>query len=565
MRIRLDSFSGVAPGINPAKLPPGMAQTATNCDFSHNDLRPLRAMSTILDLGNTDLRTLYYFDGSWRAWEQDVDIARSPIANESGRTIAFGSIAAGPEEWDENSAISGLAPTGYLLGLPAPTTAPTLTAGSGGGCDVADQTSVAILNTFLRRWSDVDEEGPPSETAIIDLCEGQTVTVDSFAAVPAGDYNITHRRIYGAIAGVYLFIAEIPVATTTYDWVFSADGLGTDELPSDGWDAPPSSAQGLVIKANGVGVAFDGNTLLISEPYQLHAWPLEYQLSTDYPIVALAAIGDVVAVMTSGPTQYLLLGSDPASMELRRLENYQACAAKLSAVDMGAFGIYAGTDGLIAVSPSGETRNITGAWYTPELWRDLIYPASVRGYNWQGRYVAFYFRVTGYTYMTVEDSVESLFDEYEGTPGGFVYDPKVIGLTLMDFAADGGRTLGEAVVNGGVTTIQAGLLAVLDDGVVKKFADEDAAYLSATWKSPITRTPNAINFGAAQVIADNYPLTWKLYADGVLKHTQTVTDGNPFRLPGGYRGMDWEQEFTVTNGPVRYSVLAETIRELAAE
>jgi len=564
MRIRTDTFGGIAPGINAAKLPEGMAQTATNCDFSHGDLRPLRGMSTIIDLGDTTLRTLYHFDGEWRAWAQQVDIARSPIANDSGRTLAFGATVNGPEEWDENSAVTGLAPTGYLLGLPTPATAPTLTAGAGGGCAVADQTSVAVLNTFVRTWSAVTEEGPPSEAGTVDLCDGQTLTINSFAAVPAGDYNITHRRIYGAIAGTYYLIVELPVATTTYDWTFSATNFEADILPSTGWDAPPATAMGIVVKADGTCVAYDGNKILISESYQPHAWPPEYQPSTQHPITALILAGDVVMVLTTGP-QYLLLGSDPASMELRRLETYQACPSKLSAVDMGLYGIYAGTDGLMMVSPSGETRNVTEAWYTPELWRDLIYPASVRGYNWRGSYVAFYFRVTSYTQMTVEDSMESLFDEYTGTAGGFIYDPKYPGLRLLDFSADGGQAIFEAVINGGVTTVQAGLLALLDDGVVKEFASEDAAYLTATWKSPIRRTPRAINFGAAQVIADAYPLTWKLYGDGVLKHTQTVTNANPFRLPGGYRALDWEEEFTVTAGAVRYSAMAETLRELANE
>ena len=36
--------------------------------------------------------------------------------------------------------------------------------------------------------------------------------------------------------------------------------------------------------------------------------------------------------------------------------------------------------------------------------------------------------------------------------------------------------------------------------------------------------------------------TLKLYADGVLKHTQTVTDGEVFRLPSGYKASEFEVE-----------------------
>jgi hypothetical protein len=36
----------------------------------------------------------------------------------------------------------------------------------------------------------------------------------------------------------------------------------------------------------------------------------------------------------------------------------------------------------------------------------------------------------------------------------------------------------------------------------------------------------------------------KLYADGVLKHTQTVTNSDIFRLPSGYKAQEFEVEIT---------------------
>jgi hypothetical protein len=45
----------------------------------------------------------------------------------------------------------------------------------------------------------------------------------------------------------------------------------------------------------------------------------------------------------------------------------------------------------------------------------------------------------------------------------------------------------------------------------------------------------------AKVSADSYSsLTFKLFADGSLKHTQTVTNSEIFRLPGGYRAKAFE-------------------------
>ena len=46
--------------------------------------------------------------------------------------------------------------------------------------------------------------------------------------------------------------------------------------------------------------------------------------------------------------------------------------------------------------------------------------------------------------------------------------------------------------------------------------------------------------------ADSYGsgITFKLYADGTLQHTQTVTSDELFRLPSGYKAKEFEVELT---------------------
>jgi len=80
-----------------------------------------------------------------------------------------------------------------------------------------------------------------------------------------------------------------------------------------------------------------------------------------------------------------------------------------------------------------------------------------------------------------------------------------------------------------------------------------------TWKSAKVRFNSLINLGAALVEADSYSaLTFKLYADGVLKHTQTVTDGNPFRLPSGYLSNIYQVQVSGTDVVTGISI-AETV------
>ena len=64
------------------------------------------------------------------------------------------------------------------------------------------------------------------------------------------------------------------------------------------------------------------------------------------------------------------------------------------------------------------------------------------------------------------------------------------------------------------------------------------------------------------MIATSYSsLTFKIYVDGTLKHTQTVTSSAPFRLPAGYRSSLFEFELSGTDQWTSCNV-ASTMEEL---
>lgn len=64
------------------------------------------------------------------------------------------------------------------------------------------------------------------------------------------------------------------------------------------------------------------------------------------------------------------------------------------------------------------------------------------------------------------------------------------------------------------------------------------------------------------VAGTSYDITFRLYADDVLKHTQVVTDDEPFRLPGGYLSNIYSVEVESAMPVTRISV-AENIFELS--
>ena len=85
--------------------------------------------------------------------------------------------------------------------------------------------------------------------------------------------------------------------------------------------------------------------------------------------------------------------------------------------------------------------------------------------------------------------------------------------------------------------------------------------MTYTWRSKVFRLNNLHNFSCAQVLADTYPVTCNVYADGVLRHTQNVTSSEMFRLPGGFLARDWEVELTGT-GRVQTVIMADSVDEV---
>ncbi len=100
--------------------------------------------------------------------------------------------------------------------------------------------------------------------------------------------------------------------------------------------------------------------------------------------------------------------------------------------------------------------------------------------------------------------------------------------------------------------------------IFKWEGSDDNSLKTFVWKSAKHRFPKLVNLGAALVEADSYAdLKFELFADGVLKHTQTVVDGKPFRLPGGYLSNLYQVQLTGTDIVTGVSI-AETIFDLAA-
>jgi len=396
---------------------------------------------------------------------------------------------------------------------------------------VTDTPAVPESRVYIWTWVVKEagfefESAPSPASDVVDVRLGQTVAVSGRDAIPTG-YNVTHWRLYRSVSGIYLYVDELPVSQTSYTDSVLAEQLG-EQLPSLTWLPPPDTLKGLINLPNGLMAGFTGRDIYFCDPYHPHAWPVEYNQTIDYPVVGLGRMDTTLAVLTTG-TPYFIQGSDPNSMLVVKSDIEQACASKRSIVSTGGAVVYASPDGLIMLSPGGS-RNLTDQYFSRAQWQAYFDPTTIKAYQHDQKYIAFYNNGT--------------------TTGGFIYD-----MTSGQFIM---HTL---YATAGYNDLQADkLYLAFDDRAVKIWLDGSA--LPYTWRSKKFTMPQVMGFSCAQLEAESYPVTAKIYVDGALVHTQTVASRFPFRLPA-ISGRDWEFQFEGTPEVFGFCI-AQSMGELAS-
>ena len=422
---------------------------------------------------------------------------------------------------------TGTSATIRLRGGDYPTVAQYSSLNASGTTDVPEVPETRVYTfTWVNKEAGFEFESAPAPASTsVDVRLGQTVAVSGRGTVAAG-YLATHWRLYRAVSGVYLFVAELELSQNSFTDDVLAENLG-EELPSLTWLPPPDTLAGLTNLPNGIMAGFTGRDVYFCDPYHPHAWPVQYNQTVDFPVVGLGRMDTTLAVLTTG-TPYFIQGSHPDSMVVVKSDLEQACASKRSIVSTNNSVIYASPDGLVLLS-SGGSRLLTEQMFTRKQWQDTFNPPSIHAYQHDMKYVAFY--TNG------------------ATTGGFIFDLSTGQLILHTLYA-----------TAGYNDLQADkLYTAFSDRTVKIW--QAGAALSYTWKSKKFTMPQIMGFSCAQVEAEAYPVTAKVYSDGTLVHTQTVAGRTPFRLPVT-PGRDWE--FQIEGNTEVFAVLvAQSMQELA--
>ena len=557
MRLRVDEFRGTAPKFTPDQLADGLAVTALNARSGRNLLEPwASASSTGVTLPANSNYWFRYLDTYWFTWQNRTEAVKAPLINDGFNYVCI-SDTSFPKVTRSDVALAAqpYPATTYRLGVPQ-LSAPSIDVADNSATRPATPTSTNDLDLFtvyykvalVDAWG---REGPGSMVSV--SADLQEYTVDgtvymakqvtiSRPALPTGAYALGTGalwRIYRSNytsrgGGVFQFLAEVPLATTSYVDRTPSSQLG-EEMITDDWFGPPDDNTSLYpngplrhIGAHPSGFMF-GHTkheLAFSEPGTTHAWPVRYQQSVREEIVTCCLTGGDIVVLTKG-VPYVFNGLSPAAMSPVRIPEPLPCVSQDAVVEVNGTVFYASKNGLVAVS-GNSAQVVSSGFFRDVDWRALN-PATMRFGQYDDK--VFIYR-TGQTTL--------IFDPVNPDDGLRFLDLNPVVYTTEEGTGD----LLYVAVGDATRT-------------VKKFNDVLNSPMSLTYVSKEYRLPSPTAFAFCKVLSDTYPFTLTVYArktnGTVTSRAFSVTSSKPFALPSGFLADAWW--FGVTGSPQIHSVV----------
>jgi len=605
-RIQISEFQGIAPRIDSRLLGGQQGQVAENLKLTSKALQSWRGqvLNTIPALSTPKLETIYLYKGTgtdlFLTWTTDVDVVKAPIANDTTSRIYYteaGTLQASDNAADNLTGVdnggSNIFPeSSILVGIPAPTLAPSVALGSAG----AGTTVVPTLYvyTFVSVWGEESALSPASAIINVDHTDGNvdlSALEITYPGAGTTRNTIQFVRIYRSSVGVnqtaYRFVAEISPTATFTDNVI--DALLGEVVASTDFDLPPANIFGLIDAGNGIMVAFTLFEILFSEPYQPHAWPIKYRLATFDTIVGGGLFGNTI-VVTTLDRPLLLVGNHPSTMTMTVLPDHQACVSKQGIVSLKGRVIYPSPDGLYSIGYGGYSL-LTEPLYDRDTWQERN-PSQIRASYWDTRYIAF----TDDAGLVIETANNQISASDFNIDVDAVYtDPENDRLYISETSALNVNIISEFNAAGQrlaymwkSKTFSLGSLATITCGKILAQYGElltNAELVALTTLIANIIAANGILLGGLTIRGElngnqvnefainasvlltppSVPITQnvviKLYGDGDLIGTATSVDATPFRFPSGGQFRQYEVEIE-TFTDVNQITIASSITEL---
>lgn len=467
--IKLEAFQGLIPRSSARLLPPMAATVARNTKLLNGEVRGFRALRENADFsaGSVDpVRRAFRVvdnDGvladTWLTFDsRDVDVVRSPIVND-GHDRYYWAGDGRPMMNTYARIENGDDP--FYLGVPTPTNAPGVTPPAG------DDETRAYVYTFENEYG---EEGPPSP-ATLGTGDAGTWAIDNFdttipdSASRAGTwYKNIYRTVTGGSSVNFYFVAQIALATASYnDAEITTDVAASPILESTSWVEPPTDLDGFVVMPNGYLVGWAGRRLVFSQAYRPHAWPAEYELSTEFPIVGMVVWGSTLVIGTKSQP-YFGQGTSPLAFTMQKLDAVEPCLSRRGMVATTAGAYYPSINGLILANSSGA-KVITQDILTKEEWATYN-PADIYAAQLGLQYIAF-----------------------NSQTFGFIFNPTEPQTKLIELDSFSG-------VQGIETDRYSGNVLLLADNRAKDWDTANVERLNWRWQSRLIQLPEPLNFGA---------------------------------------------------------------------
>ena len=429
--IKLEQFTGLSPRTSVRLLADNAATTSSNTNLLSGEIRGYHAPRQAKDLTALpiNVKRAHRIPGIptpandvWLAYNSaNTDILRSPIKNDSfDRYYVVGEGVSQPS-YNSLARIITSDPF-YFLGVPTPLVGltPTVLGFVGAAPDV----TIFYVFTYVTSFG---EEGPPSPAGFgigdpVGAASTWTITNLPTVSPDPANTDIVTKRLYRTIVGnstsQFYKVADIPIATPDpyLDVRPDIDVVNEPLLESTLWNKPDPAMEGFVVMPNGFLVGWAGRRIMFSEPYRPHAWPVTYELATEYDVVGMGVWNDLLVIGTESQP-YVGQGISPASFTLRKTDVVEPCMSRRGIVSSSIGVYYPSPNGLMLVGGGGP-QLVTKDIVTKDEWLTRYSPAGLLATQYGIQYVGFVSPTLGIIYTPQEQGQKLVeIDRFTGVVG----------------------------------------------------------------------------------------------------------------------------------------------------
>lgn len=539
--IDITTMKGETPRANPKLLAENQSVSAVNCHFRNGVVSPMKTdRDELVNFKYSPISIFLYKSGFWFTWMNDVDVIRSPVANDAyGRVYYTGDDYPKVTSADVATAGDGPYPaTFYRLGVPTPVSAPVIVAvvppDDAADDDANDDETRYYTQTYVTAFGEEGAPSPASDEVTI-VYPGSAVDL-SFESPATQNNNIKYRRLYRSATSDttadFLLVAEIPINQLQYRDNVTDAGLSAT-LDTYDYTPPPSDMIGLCMMSNGIAAGFHGNEVCFSEAFLPYAWKDSNKQTTENTIVGIKPIGTTLVVGTEG-RPYIFSGITPDNITSAEPMATLACSSKRSMVAMDGYVLYASPNGLVSIDGSGAAAVATKNIIDPTQWKSRYNPSTIRAWMLEGEYFA-------------------LFDDADGVTSGFIFNPESMDFRhiQIDFNAAYNEPKTDTLY-----VAKAAKLFSVESGDMNR---------QLLWRSKPFIAQKDTSFSCLRIMADSPRMTGvRITVDGVQRvniQPGTLTD-RTIKIPS-FSGKIWQVE-VYGRGQVDRITLSTSMAEMTA-